>query len=67
MPVRFSYTITRNPANPDNSEDIAALVSGEQTVDILPDDQTTRSALIEILNGTEESPTSMSVLSKHLQ
>ena len=67
VPVRFSYTITRNPPNQADSEDIAAVVSGEQTVDILPDDQTTRSALIEILNGTEESPTSMSVLSKHLQ
>jgi hypothetical protein len=55
VPVRFSYTITRNPPNQDDSEDIAAVVTGENTVNIQPDDQVTRNALIEILNGTSES------------
>jgi hypothetical protein len=54
-PVRFSYTITRNPPNQDDSEAIAAVVTGENTVPIKPDDQLTRNALIEIPNGTSDS------------
>ncbi|CAF1213486.1 unnamed protein product [Rotaria magnacalcarata] len=52
VPVRFSYTITRNPPNQDDSEDIAAVVSGEKTANIAIDDRQTRNALIDILNGT---------------
>jgi outer membrane receptor for monomeric catechols len=53
VPVRFSYTITRNPPGEDDSEDIAAVVTGENTVDIKPEDQDVRNGLIEILlNGT---------------
>jgi hypothetical protein len=52
VPVRFSYTITRNPPNQDDSEDIAAVVTGENTVDIKADDLDTRNSLIDILNGT---------------
>ena len=54
VPVRFSYTITRNPPNQDNSGDIAAVVTGENTVNITADDQTIRMALIKILNGPVE-------------
>ena len=59
VPVRFSYTIIRNPPNEDDSEDIAAVVTGEQTVNIEADDQDTRTALVEILNGTVDTRTSM--------
>ena len=53
VPVRFSYTIIRNPpSNEDDSEDIAAVVTGEHTVNIEVDDQDTRNALVEVLNGT---------------
>ncbi|CAF1085642.1 unnamed protein product [Adineta ricciae] len=56
VPVRFSYTITRNPPGEDDSEDIAAVVSGENTVEIKPEDQDIRKSLVEILiNGTEDS------------
>jgi len=57
VPVRFSYTITRNPPNDDNSGDTAAVVTGEHTVNITAKDETIRNALIEILNGTIESRT----------
>ncbi len=57
VPVRFSYTITRSPPNVDDSEDIAAVVTGERIVDIEPDDRSTRNALIEVLNGTVDSET----------
>jgi hypothetical protein len=53
--VRFSYTITRNPPDTDDAEDIAAVVTGENVVDIKSDDNSTRNALIEILKGTDES------------
>jgi len=53
--VRFSYTITRNPPDTDDAEDIAAVVTGENVVDIKSDDDSTRNALIEILKGTVES------------
>ncbi|CAF3736399.1 unnamed protein product, partial [Adineta steineri] len=59
VPVRFSYTITRNPPNQDNSGDIAAVVTGENIVNITADDQVVRNALIEMLNGTVESQTSI--------
>lgn len=59
--VRFSYTITRNPPNQDDSEDIAAVVTGENSVDIGVDDQVIRKALIEILNGTLDSQRNTSV------
>ena len=59
VPVRFSYTITRNPPNEEDSEDIAAVVTGENIVDIEPDDQDTRNALVEILNGSVDSQTMM--------
>lgn len=56
VPVRFSYTITRNPPGEDDSEDIAAVVSGENTVEIKPEDQAIRKSLVEILiNGTKDS------------
>ncbi|CAF3346333.1 unnamed protein product [Rotaria sp. Silwood1] len=58
VPVRFSYTITRNPPNQDDSEDITAIVTGENTVNIPEEDQQTRNALIEILNGTFDAQTS---------
>ncbi|CAF4296585.1 unnamed protein product [Rotaria socialis] len=57
VPVRFSYTITRNPPNQDDSEDIAAVVSGEKTTNIAIDDRQTRNALIDILNGTLDTRT----------
>jgi hypothetical protein len=63
VPVRFSYTITRNPPNQDDSEDIAAVVSGENTIQIKTDDQLTRNALIEILNGTSDSQKQTYVIS----
>jgi hypothetical protein len=59
VPVRFSYTITRNPPNQDNSGDIAAVVTGEHTVDIVAGDKKIRNALIEILNGSVDSQTNM--------
>jgi hypothetical protein len=55
VPVRFSYTITRNPLNQDNSNNIAAVVTGENTVDITTNNRTIRNALIQILNGTVDS------------
>ncbi|CAF1290006.1 unnamed protein product [Adineta steineri] len=55
VPVRFSYTITRNPPGEDDSEDIAAVVTGEHTVQITSADQQIRKELIEIINGTVDS------------
>ena len=55
VPVRFSYTITRNPSNQKDLEDIAAVVLGENTVNINAEDLQIRNALIEILNGTVDS------------
>ncbi len=57
--MRFSYTIIRNLPNEDDSEDIAAVVSGERTVMIEADDANnrTRTALIEILNASDNSQT----------
>jgi hypothetical protein len=55
--VRFSYTITRNPPDADDAEDIAAVVTGENVIKIESDDNSTRDALIEILRGTDESRT----------
>ncbi len=55
VPVRFSYTITRNPPNQDSSGDISAVVTGEHTVNIEEKDIDIRNALIKILNGTTES------------
>ncbi|CAF3646268.1 unnamed protein product [Rotaria sordida] len=66
VPVRFSYTITRNPPNQDDSEDITAVVTGENTVDITVEDQQTRNALIEILNGTFNSQTSTTFTIRNL-
>ncbi len=57
VPVRFSYTITRNPPNQDNSGDIAAVVTGEHTVGITAENTTIRRELIELLNGTVDSQT----------
>ena len=47
--VRFSYTITRNPPNQDDSEDIAAVVTANRTVTIEADEIETRKLLKEIL------------------
>lgn len=59
VPVRFSYTIIRNPpSNEDDSEDIAGVVTGENTVNIEADDQDTRNALVDMLNGTLATRTS---------
>ncbi|CAF2470364.1 unnamed protein product [Rotaria sp. Silwood2] len=41
VPVRFSYTIVRNPPNQDDLENIAAVVTGENNVDITAEDQQT--------------------------
>jgi len=57
VPVRFSYTITRNPPSEDDSEDVAAVVTGENTYEILPEDFQIRSELIEILNGSFHAQT----------
>jgi len=57
VPVRFSYTITRNPPTDDNSGDTAAVVTGEHIVNITPNDKHIRDALIELLNGTVDSQT----------
>jgi hypothetical protein len=57
VPVRFSYTITRNPPNDDNSGDIAAVVTGEHTVNITENDRDIREALIKTLNGTVDAQT----------
>ena len=59
MPVRFSYTITRNPPNQDSSGDIAAVVTGEHIVDITASNRTIRDALIEMLNGAVDQQISM--------
>jgi len=67
VPVRFSYTITRNPPNQDNSGDIAAVVTGEHTVNILEKDKSIREALINILNGTTESRTAMYDLENYIK
>ena len=42
VPVRFSYTITRNPPSEDDSEDIVAVVTGENIYNIQPEDQDIR-------------------------
>ena len=57
VPVRFSYTITRNPPNQDNTGDTAAVVSGEKTIPINETDEQTRGALITILNNTADAQT----------
>lgn len=57
VPVRFSYTITRNPPNQDNSGDVSAVVTGEHTVNITAADVDIRKALIEILNRPADSAT----------
>jgi len=67
VPVRFSYTITRNPPNQDNSGDIAAVVTGEHIINITPQNITIRNALIEILNGTTESRTTTYDLEYYLK
>lgn len=60
LPVRFSYTITRNPPEEEDSEDVVAVVSGERQIDILPRNQSTsdaliRDALIRIMSQTANS------------
>lgn len=55
--VRLSYTITRNPPSQDDSEDITAVVSGENQVNIAADDLRTRNALINILSSTSDLQT----------
>jgi hypothetical protein len=62
VPVRFSYTITRNPPSSDNSGDIAAVVSGENTISIGSNETEIRQSLIEILSGTIEDQTSTYVV-----
>ncbi|CAF2706658.1 unnamed protein product [Rotaria sp. Silwood2] len=57
VPVRFSYTITRNPPNRHDSEPITTVVTSENIVEITLDDQQIRTALIEILNETFDSRT----------
>ena len=51
--VRFSYTITRNPPNQDDSEDIAAVVTSNRTVTIEKNEVETRKILREILVGSD--------------
>ena len=48
VPVRFSYTITRNPPSDDSSGDTAAVVAGENTINITQD-HPARKKLIKIL------------------
>ncbi len=67
VPVRFSYTITRNPPSDDNSGDTAAVVTGEHIINITPQNITIRNALIEILNGTTESRTTTYDLEYYLK
>jgi len=57
VPVRFSYTITRNPPNEDDAEDITAVVTGENTFEITSDFQQIRQELIDVLNETSDSQT----------
>ena len=61
IPVRFSYTITRNPPNQDSSADIAAVVTGEHIIDITQSNDNIRKNLIEILNGTIDIQTTVYV------
>ncbi len=55
VPVRFSYTITRNPPSEDDAEDITAVVTGENTFEITSDFQQIRQELIDVLNETSDS------------
>ena len=57
VPVRFSYTVTRNPPSDDNSGDIAAVVTGEHTIDITENDKEIREKLIKTLNGSVDAQT----------
>ena len=56
VPVRFSYTITRNPPDDDTSGDTAAVVTGERIVNISGDDLYTRQALIRMLEEDIYNP-----------
>lgn len=56
VPVRFSYTITRNPPNDDNSGDTAIVVTGEHTVNITKNEKQTRETLIQLLKGELNDP-----------
>lgn len=56
VPVRFSYTITRNPLNDDNTGDTATVVTGEHTVNITKDEKQTRATLIQLLQGEMGDP-----------
>ena len=51
IPIEYSYTITRNPSNVENSAEMSLVVSGERTWHILPNDTQLRTNLIQILNG----------------
>ncbi len=57
VPVRFSYTIIRNPPNEDDAEDITAVVTGENTFEITSGFQQIRQELIDVLNETSDSQT----------
>ncbi len=57
VPVRFSYTIIRNPPNEDDAEDITAVVTGENTFEITSGFQQIRQELIDVLNETSDSET----------
>jgi hypothetical protein len=59
--LRFSYTNTRNPLNHDDSEDITAVATCKNEINV--DDQLTRHELIEIFKGTSDSPTKAYVIS----
>lgn len=56
VPVRFSYTITRNPPDDDTSGDTAAVVTGERIVNITGNDNATRQALIRMLQEDIYNP-----------
>jgi hypothetical protein len=54
--LRFSYTNTRNPLNHDDSEDITAVATCKNEINV--DDQLTRHELIEIFKPRSKSQTS---------
>lgn len=61
IPIEYSYTITRNPSNVENSAEMSLVVSGERTWHILPNDTQLRTNLIQILNGSIDIQTKINV------
>ena len=54
VPVRFSYTITRNPPTDDNSGDTAAVVTGEHTTNIAKDSRARKTLVDVLINQTNQ-------------